>query len=446
VIEAAPRAGVVKSALHGPPNPFRVRREIATAPLTVWLDPELPAARIEVGGEVVVLQQGEWSGWVPVRFRLAPTQELATTCRFFLKGVRPAFELYVTPLNIDPLEPVLPISTPPSFAAELAAATGRYYTLGMPVDTNVLAGGVLSADEFLAQARIAGDEVLAQYRLLLDRFDGGLLFYYFGNADQVQHMMFRSLDPGHPAYDAARDAPYADVIPSLYAGFDEVVGATLARMGPDTTLVVMSDHGFASWRRSMSLNAWLRDIGYLAARDARLRHNPGMLANVDWSRTRAYGFGLNGLYVNLAGRERSGIVTEGERGPLLDEIAARLTATVDPATGETAVAAVYRSDRTYADGGALALGPDAIVGYARGTRCSDASALGEIGREVFADNTGAWSGDHCMDPAAVPGILATSRPLSRPAPRLRDLGAAILAEFGVDGFPAHVAKKPEQGR
>ncbi len=75
----------------------------------------------------------------------------------------------------------------------------------------------------------------------------------------------------------------------------------------------MSDHGFASWRRSMNLNAWLRDSGYLAVRDPRLRKDPGLLANVDWSRTRAYGFGLNGLYVNLAGREKAGIVPAAER-------------------------------------------------------------------------------------------------------------------------------------
>jgi len=431
VIEAVPRANVVKTALHGPPNPFRTRREIVTAPLTVYLDPELPAARLEIGDEAAVLRAGEWSDWVPVRFRLAPTQSLATICRFYLKSVRPTFQLYASPLNIDPLDPALPISTPPSFAAELAAAGGRFYSQGMPEDTKAFAAGVLSADEFLAQARIAGEEVAAQYRLLLDRFAGGLLFYYFGNADQTQHMFFRAMDPGHPAYDAARDAPYRDVIPGVYASFDAIVGHTLARIGPETTLIVMSDHGFTSWRRSLNLNAWLRDAGYLAVRDARLRHDPGMLANVDWSRTRAYGFGLNGLYVNLAGRERWGIVPEAGRAPLLAEISARLLAAVDPATGAPAVAAVYTSERTFADGGARGLGPDAVVGYAKGTRCSDASALGELTPEVFSDNTGEWSGDHCMDPAAVPGILATNRRLARAAPRLRDVGAAILAELGV---------------
>jgi predicted AlkP superfamily phosphohydrolase/phosphomutase len=436
VIEAIPRDNVVRSALHGPPNPFRVKREIVTADFTVYLDPDLPAAMLAVGDEKLVLKEGEWSDWVPVRFELAPTQTLATICRFYLKSVRPTFQLYVSPINVDPLDPALPISTPGSFARELAQAGGRFYTQGMPEETHALAAGVLSRDEFLAQAKIVGDEVMAQYRRLLDRFSGGLLFYYFSNTDLIQHMMFRSMDPGHPAYDAARDAPYRDVIPSLYVHCDEIIGYTLARIGPETTLVVMSDHGFASWRRAMNLNAWLRDNGYLAVRDARLRNDPGMLANVDWTRTRAYGFGLNGLYVNLAGREPNGIVPVAARAALLDEIGARLLAAGDPATGAPPVSHVYRSDLTYTDGGARDIGPDMVVGYAKGTRCSDASALGEIAGDVFTDNTGEWSGDHCMDPVAVPGILATNRPLKRPAPRLRDLAAAILAELGVEGFPA----------
>jgi len=97
---------------------------------------------------------------------------------------------------------------------------------------------------------------------------------------------------------------------------------------------------------------------------------------------------------------------------------------------------VFPSERTYTDGGAREIGPDMIVGYAKGTRCSDASALGEVGGAVFADNTSEWSGDHCMDPAAVPGILASNRRLAPRPERLRDLAAAILRELGVAGFPA----------
>jgi predicted AlkP superfamily phosphohydrolase/phosphomutase len=157
-----------------------------------------------------------------------------------------------------------------------------------------------------------------------------------------------------------------------------------------------------------------------------------LFQNVDWSGTRAYSIGMNGLYVNLQGRERDGIVPPSERGALLTEIAERLEATIDPETGSPAVSRVYLRDETYTDGGQREIGPDAVIGYRKGTRGADASALGEVGKEVLTDNDKPWSGDHEMDTPAVPGILATSRPLKRPAHNLRELHASVLAEFGVE--------------
>ena len=78
------------------------------------------------------------------------------------------------------------------------------------------------------------------------------------------------------------------------------------------------------------------------------------------------------------------------------------------------------------------MGPDAVIGYTKGTRGSDPSALGVVGRETLTDNDKPWSGDHGMYTPAVPGILATSRPLKHPAANLRELHASVLAEFGVE--------------
>jgi predicted AlkP superfamily phosphohydrolase/phosphomutase len=305
----------------------------------------------------------------------------------------------------------------------------------MPEDTKSLSEGVFNRDEFLSQADIAGEEILSQYETVLEGFEGGLLFYYFGNVDQTSHMLWRAMDPDHPAYDPDDDPQYADVIPGLYARLDAVVGHTLDRIDANTTLIVMSDHGFTSWRRTFHLNAWLRENGYLEARDPDLEDDPGFFANVDWSRTRAYGLGLNGLYINLKGREKNGIVDAGEREALMEEIAQRLLETVDPLTGGPAVTKVYPREETYQDGGAREIGPDLQVGYAKGTRGDGDSGLGEVVGEVLTDNTDEWSGDHCMDHVAVPGILATNRPLQRPASRLKDLAAAVLAEFGIEEFP-----------
>jgi predicted AlkP superfamily phosphohydrolase/phosphomutase len=425
---------IVTATLHGPDNPFRSTPEKTKVDFRVYVDAHEPLAKIVIGGEERLLKVGEWSDWVPVELSLMPLQSLAGICRFYLKQVRPYFELYVSPLNLDPMAPALPISTPGSYAKELARKSGRFYTQGMPEDTQGLRSGVLSRDEFLAQARLAGDESRQQYWQVLDAFEQGLLFYYFGNVDQVGHMMWRPMDPGHPAYDARADDPYREVLAELYVDLDDVVGGTMGRMGEDTLLVVMSDHGFTSWRRSFHLNSWLEQHGYLAVRDPTRRDLTGY-ANVDWSRTRAYGLGLNGLYINVQGREKFGTVPPETREPLAREIASRLLETIDPATGGPAVTKVYRREEVYREVRQPEIAPDLIVGYARGTRGSDQSALGEVPAEVIVDNLDPWSGDHCMDHEAVPGVLLASRPLRRPAPSLQDLAGAILVEFGIEDFP-----------
>ena len=425
--------GVVHGTLYGPTNPFLVDAAKIAAPFTVYVDPDEPVAKIVVGPEERIVKVGEWTDWVPVNLDLVPTQSVPVIARFYLKAVRPDFGLYVTPLNLDPAKPAMPISTPGSYAAELASATGPFYTQGMPEDTKAFKEGVFTAEEFETQARMAGEEVVRQYAYVLDRFQDGLLFYYFGGGDQVSHMMWRAMDPGHPAY-KPEDAAFADTVKTIYEQFDRIVGQTLPRVEGGATLVVMSDHGFTSWRRAFHLNTWLKNEGYLAARDPNLQDDPGLYANVDWSRTRAYALGLNGLYINVAGRERDGIVDPGQREALAKEIAAKLLQAVDPKSGERAVTKVLRREE-YRDRGHLEIGPDLVVGYAKGMRGSNESALGKLMPEVVTDNHEEWSGDHCMDPDAVPGILFTSRPLKKPAAKLDELAAAVLAEFGVEGFP-----------
>jgi len=187
--------GVVRAQLTGPDNPFLRQPTKVVADFEVHIDPAQPFAKIVVGAEERLLREGEWSDWVKVAFPLIKTQSIPAQVRFYLRHVRPELELYVSPINLDAEAPALPISTPASFAAELAAATGRYYTQGMPENTGALSAGVLSPQEFLDQATIAGDEVINQFPYVLSHFKSGLLFYYFGNADLVSHMMWRPMDP-----------------------------------------------------------------------------------------------------------------------------------------------------------------------------------------------------------------------------------------------------------
>jgi predicted AlkP superfamily phosphohydrolase/phosphomutase len=430
------RRGILNASLRGPLNPFLIEPEDLRSEFTVYLDPVRPVVKIEIGDEEIILQEGDWSDWIPVEYPLPLFQKLRGMARFYLKEVRPEFQLYATPVNFDPLDPATPISTPDDFATQLAEG-GRYYTQGFPEDTKAISEGVFDEDEFLAQAAMAAGEIRRQYQALLSEFEDGFLFNYFGFLDQVSHIMWGATDPEHPAYDEARDAPYANVIEDLYMEADGIVGETLDRLeelGGGGTLIVMSDHGFTSWRRSFSLNTWLEQNGYLTVQD-RNRRDLTFLQNIDWSRTQAYALGLSGLYVNLEGREAFGIVPPAERAVLVREITRGLLREVDPATDEVAITRVYSRDETYTDVGHAGIGPDLVIGFAKGVRSSDASAAGEIPAEVLTDNTGAWSGDHIMDHETVPGVLFSNRPLQVPAGSLKELAAAVLAEFGIEGFP-----------
>jgi predicted AlkP superfamily phosphohydrolase/phosphomutase len=128
-------------------------------------------------------------------------------------------------------------------------------------------------------------------------------------------------------------------------------------------------------------------------------------------------------------------VPRGQLDLVRDEIARGLLRYVDPKSGQRAIANVYARDEVYRDRGNLDIGPDLILGFARGVRGSDESALGQLSTEIMADNTSRWSGDHMADHEVIPGILLTNRPLQRDVTSLKNLAAAVLAEFGIEGFP-----------
>ena len=430
------RDGIVEAELLGPPNPLLIESEDLKAPFTVYVDDEYLVAKIVVGQEEFILQQGEWSEWVPVEFEMIPyVQSINATARFFLKEIRPEFELYVSPINLDPVAPLMPISTPVGYATELAEATGRFYTQGMPEDTNALNEGVFNNADFMTQAAMVHTEIRNQFDYVLNEFRGGFLFYYFGNLDQVSHMMWRAMDPEHPAHDPIADAPYANAVIDRYVDVDDFIGETLGKLPENTTLVVMSDHGFTSWRRAMNLNTWLLENGYITLINPRRVTGIPYFGNVDWESTEAYAVGLNGVYINLRGREANGSVMPLDQDTLSAEIAEKLLSFIDPITGEQAVTKVYHRDEVFAAGGYLDIGPDLIVGFAKGVRGSNESALGEFSTEIIFDNDHPWSGDHLMDHETVPGVLFSSRPLQRVVTSLQKLAGVLLAEFGIEDFP-----------
>jgi predicted AlkP superfamily phosphohydrolase/phosphomutase len=418
--------------LIGPDNPFRKGSPPAVAPIQVDVDPLEPAARIMVAEKEFILREGEWSGWTTVKFPLIPFfASVKGMCRFYLKQAHPRFQLYVSPINIDPADPVLPISTPSSYSRMLSEEAGEFHTQGIAEDTKALSDGVLDDGEYLQQARA----VLAEHRRIFDaefpKFNRGVFFFYFSSLDLNSHMMWRLLDAKHPGYDAALAPRYGSAIAEFYQQIDQVLGEVLTKLDEHTTLLVLSDHGFAPFYRSFNLNTWLLKNGYIRLKGDAVANSNEPLAGVDWSQTRAYGVGLNGLYINLQGRERNGIIKSGEQAEaLIKELKEKLLTVTDPQSGLHAITRMDVAKEVY-QGPYATSGPDLLVGYNRGYRAGWKTILGAFPPDVLEDNTSAWSGDHCMDYTLVPGVLLSNRKISAASPALTDIAPTILAEFGI---------------
>jgi predicted AlkP superfamily phosphohydrolase/phosphomutase len=451
------RDGVVEAKLLGPKNTFRreermtrlrrlgVRdapREWANpdleVPFRVALDATEPVAKFDVQGRSFVLREGEWSDWVRVDFEAVPwLVRISAIGRFYLQQARPEFKLYVSPLQINPEDPALPISTPESWSRELWEHLGWFYTQELPEDTKAYTGGIFTGEEFLHQAGLVLEENRRALDKLLDDFESGLLFVYFSSVDQLSHMLWRDADPAHPGHDPATSLQWS--LESTYRSIDQELGRVLERLGGDTALVIMSDHGFKPFYWGVNLNTWLLEQGYVTLHEGTRQDRVRLFAGVDWGRTTAYGLGLNGLYLNLEGREAQGIVPESEAETLMDRLEADLLAMVDPRTGRHPVSLVVRPRRDF-KGADKAEGPDLLVGYSLGYRVSWESPLGDFPAAIFVDNPEPWSADHCVDHRIVPGVLLTNGRITLDDPRLLDLTVAVLQAYGVEPLPEMIGR------
>ena len=417
----------VEAKILGPQNVFKKSKPQSFVEFSVFRDPENAVAKITVQDHQIILKEGEWSEWIQLKFNFIPFLESVNgICRFYLKKVHSDFKLYVTPVNIDPSSPAMPISTPFDYSEELFEELGYFYTQGIPEDTKALTEKVLDDSEFLQQTNIVFDEELKMFDHELKRFKSGVLFFYFGRVDQLSHMFWRTMDSNHPAH--GPETKHRMVIENIYREADAVLKKALETLDDNTTIIVLSDHGFAPFYRAFNLNTWLKKEGYITTYDD---SDGGFLQNVDWSQTRAYGMGFNGLYLNLAGREGKGIVQSGiEMNTLIEEISTKLLAISDPVSGEKVVSRVYRARDIYS-GQYVTEAPDLIVGYNKGYRAATETVLGKFSKELLKDNLDKWSGDHLIEAKFVPGVLLSNKKILSKSPALYDIAPTILAEFGI---------------
>ena len=370
--------GHAELPLDGPPNTLRKDRAYASVVVNADVDPDRPYVRLQSGASMAIVKEGEWSDWLPLDFVLIP--HLVSSrgmIRVFAKHLHPRLELYLSPVNVDPENPALPISTPGSYARDVARSAGRWSTLGIPEDTAALRQGVFDLPQFLSQS----DLVLHDERRLLDdslrRFNDGFLFFYFSVVDENSHVLW-----------GKHDAELLDI----YRAVDTSIGEVMRRQ-PDAELMVMSDHGFAAFDRAVNLNTWLASRGFA---------------------TKAYALGLNGLYIK-----------DKRIGP---ELWRQLLDFRDPGNDRRVIGSLIATNPSPEN---RSIAPDFIVGYSAGYRASWETALGEAPSGLIEANNDAWIADHCIDPQEVPAVLFSSRKIADNTPRLKDLPVSLLESYGI---------------
>lgn len=435
-----------KSELTGPPNAFKPTPEGSFSPpdmlcpIAFNVDPEDKTVKITGGDPTVIIKEGEWSDWVQVRLdtdlpllngMFAP---LAIVRYKAIKIGDNELNVYATPLQIDPETPVNPISTPADWAGEIAEKTGRYYTAGIPEDTKALRSNpqALTEDQFLEMVNNLTKERTAQYHMALSEFKRGFLFFYFGHTDQLAHIFWRDIDPGHPGRIPSQEGKYDKVIENAYLEMDVRLGEALKVLDDNDVIIVMSDHGFASFRRGFNVNTWLQRNGFQQWFGTRAADRNLGLMNIDFSQSKAYAIGINSLYINLKGRETVGIVPPEQYKEVLHEIGDKLLQFRDD-DGTQVIERVYYVREEFPDitGEKLRFAPDMLIGYARNYRGSWATALGGMHGKIVEDNLERWSGDHCIAHYLVPGSLVTNLEVSVDDPALIDLAPSLLKLWNI---------------
>ena len=470
--------GVSKTYLRGPESPILKQEEAAlrdkqkagalsekeqarlnelkdtkdvNIPIEVRWTENSGRVELNVQGTKLSLKQGEWSDWVPLTFNVNFLVKLHGMTQFFVQRADSELQIYAHPANMDPRDPPIPISKPDTFAPDLAKKIGVYRTIGWAesMDKSLQE---LRTDEasFLYDANKAFDD---RERIIFENMkqdDWDLFVAAIETTDRVSHMFFRLIDPKHPMYDKDLAAKYGDAIEKVYRRADDLVGKIQAKLPKNTTFMVMSDHGFHTFRRGVNLNTWLVQNGYMVF-DGQESAKKGLddlfgrgqfWEGVDWSRTRAYAVGLGQIYFNLKGREGRGIVSPGaEYDALQKEIAEKLVTLKDPDDGAQVFRAVYKRDEIY-KGEFLINAPDLQVGFNDGYRVGWQDTMGGVQRTVVENNNRKWSGDHCATATEISGgVFFSTRRYANETPHIMDLAPTILEILGV-GLPKNYDGKP----
>ncbi|NBD36306.1 MAG: hypothetical protein GVY30_09975 [Chloroflexi bacterium] len=418
-------ADCFEGALQGPAKEKKGEAQHVELPLHLEMRDE-KTAQLTLGKHEERLRVGEWSQIIELTFKMGWFAKVRAITRVILTQVTPEVRLYVMPLQIDPNHPTWRYASPGGFPKQLWKEVGPFLTLGMPQDTTALEDGCINSEQFLALCESIFETRERILMYLLESFEEGLLASVFDTLDRIQHIYWRD---------------QREVVEAWYIKLDALVGRIsqrLIELGQEkTNVVILSDHGIAEFRHKVHLNRWLIDHGYLAPK-AGTTTATGALDDIDWTKSRLYALGLNGVYVNQEGREAQGIVSPEERDALLDEVKAALSAWLGP-DKQRVISGAWTQAEAF-EGPLAEYGPDLIVGYAPGFRASAETGLGKWESDALVTNIDHWGADHCIDYRAVPGVIFTNQDLSQ----YSNLSYRDIPDLTIGTKPTQKVPRPPQ--
>jgi len=495
VFEFVSEGGLLKSYLYGPANsilkasllsereklmesgsdPVRLKEVIAlvgdghrkygnasllntSVPITAkWNKGE--SVELSVAGVSQNIALNKWSDFYQVEFHWHPSYSTWALVRFWVEERDGELEVFASPLQIDPQNPTpgSRICWPANFAADIESRIGRFETLGWACQTHAVKDAELSDDAFLADIEFTLGWRTKMLKDAVEQGDWKVLFHFFGTPDRICHMLMRHMDPLHPQYDEAeanrivhyfgQDFALKDSALVIYKEMDKIVGYVLDDvLNEEDVLMIVSDHGFDSFRRQVDLNAWLVQEGFMSLANTTALGIPktasdmskSTLKFVDWRGSKAYSVAIGKIYLNIKGREAKGVVAQEDVDSVLADITERLYAMTDPDSGEKVVKKVYLRDEIYSGpyvhrskSGDTEGAAEITIDFHSGYRASwtvtgggitlkdgvneDGDTIAVAGDYIY-DNDYAWSGDHCgVDIMEVQGIFFSNKPLSLPS-------------------------------
>ncbi len=282
--------------LNGPTVQGKGGATSATLPVTLEVLSD-SSARISIGEQKLDAKLGEWSDIFEIKFKAGMLFNIHAIARLILTHLGETVRFYVLPLQIHPLHSTFHYASSPSFAKSLWKDVGPYLTLGWPQDTTGLEEDCITDDQFITLCDTIFERRKQIFFHLLDKFKEGVLASIFDDLDRVQHMFYHNR---------------LDVAEEWYRKLDAFVGEVQARLNGKHRLLVLSDHGFSTFKYKVHLNRWLVENGWLVFKDGK---SEGALPDVDWTKSKVYAVGLNSLYLNVAGREGQGCSPRSRSNP-----------------------------------------------------------------------------------------------------------------------------------